>query len=254
MVFARAQQLIKPHRGERLRLGLHSLYILPTRFGLLWLAGCGLLLLVAIQSQRNGPLLLSCLMLGLWLPRLLKGLEWVEQRIAEEPDRVPIAVEQKGSMLVDGIRIKGRADRIDRLPDGTLAIVDYKTGKAPSAAQVKQGFSLQLGLIGMIAEDGGFAGVAGNASRFEYWSLAKDGGSFGKVSSPVKTNFNRADTPADAFLPLTEDFLSDAIGQFIKGEHPFTARLNPDYAGYDDYDQLMRLDEWQARVDAGDAA
>lgn len=194
------------------------------------------------------------LMLGLWLPRLLRGLEWVEQRIAEEPDRVPIAVEQKGSMLVDGIRIKGRADRIDRLPDGTLAIVDYKTGKAPSATQVKQGFSLQLGLIGMIAEDGGFAGVAGNASRFEYWSLAKDGGSFGKVSSPVKTNFNRADTPADAFLPLTEDFLSDAIGQFIKGEHPFTARLNPDYAGYDDYDQLMRLDEWQARVDAGDAA
>ena len=81
MVFARAQQLIKPHRGERLRLGLHSLYILPTRFGLLWLAGCGLLLLVAIQSQRNGPLLLSCLMLGLWLLALhltqfnLQGLE-----------------------------------------------------------------------------------------------------------------------------------------------------------------------------------
>ena len=81
MVFARAQQLIKPHRGERLRLGLRSLYILPTRFGLLWLAGGGLLLLVAIQSQRNGPLLLSFLMLGLWLLALhltqfnLQGLE-----------------------------------------------------------------------------------------------------------------------------------------------------------------------------------
>ena len=81
MDFARAQQLIKPHRGERLRLGLRSLYILPTRFGLLWLAGGGLLLLVAIQSQRNGPLLLSFLMLGLWLLALhltqfnLQGLE-----------------------------------------------------------------------------------------------------------------------------------------------------------------------------------
>ena len=81
MVFARAQQLIKPHRGERLRLGLRSLYILPTRFGLLWLAGGGLLLLVAIQTQRNGPLLLSFLMLGLWLLALhltqfnLQGLE-----------------------------------------------------------------------------------------------------------------------------------------------------------------------------------
>lgn len=81
MDFARAQQLIKPHRGERLRLGLRSLYILPTRFGLLWLAGGSLLLLVAIQSQRNGPLLLSFLMLGLWLLALhltqfnLQGLE-----------------------------------------------------------------------------------------------------------------------------------------------------------------------------------
>ena len=81
MDFARAQQLIKPQRGERLKLGLRNLYILPTRFGLLWLAGGGLLLLVAIQSQRNGPLLLSFLMLGLWLLALhltqfnLQGLE-----------------------------------------------------------------------------------------------------------------------------------------------------------------------------------
>ena len=81
MDFARARQLIKPHRCERLRLGLRSLYILPTRFGWLWLAGGGLLLLVAIQSQRNGPLLLSFLMLGLWLLALhltqfnLQGLE-----------------------------------------------------------------------------------------------------------------------------------------------------------------------------------
>ena len=81
MDFARAQQLIKPHRGERLRLGLRSLYILPTRFGLLWLSSGGLLLLVAIQTQRNGPLLLSFLMLGLWLLALhltqftLQGLE-----------------------------------------------------------------------------------------------------------------------------------------------------------------------------------
>lgn len=74
-------RLIKPQRGERLRLGLRNLYILPTRFGWLWLAGTGLLQLVAIQSQRNGPLLLSFLMLGLWLLALhltqfnLQGLE-----------------------------------------------------------------------------------------------------------------------------------------------------------------------------------
>jgi ATP-dependent helicase/nuclease subunit B len=31
------------------------------------------------------------------------------------------------------------------------------------------------------------------------------------------------------------------------GSEPFTARLNPDLAGYSDYDQLMRLDEWLGR-------
>jgi ATP-dependent helicase/nuclease subunit B len=76
-------------------------------------------------------------------------------------------------MKVDGIRIHGRADRIDRNADGTLAVVDYKTGSPPSGKQVQAGFALQLGLIGMIAEDGGFAGAEGKATRFEYWSMTR---------------------------------------------------------------------------------
>ena len=55
MDFARARQLIKPHQGERLRLGLRSLYILPTRFGLLWLAGGGLLLLEPVKAAKQAP-------------------------------------------------------------------------------------------------------------------------------------------------------------------------------------------------------
>ena len=51
--------------------------------------------------------------------------------------------------------MSGRFDRIDTLPDGGLAIVDYKTGKAPSAKSVAAGYSLQLGLIGAIAQAGG---------------------------------------------------------------------------------------------------
>ena len=68
-------------QGEVLRLGLRNLYIVPTRFGLLWLAGIGLLQLVAIQLESNGPLLLSYLMLGLFLLALhlthfnLQGME-----------------------------------------------------------------------------------------------------------------------------------------------------------------------------------
>jgi uncharacterized protein (DUF58 family) len=71
----------KTQQGETLSLGMRNLYILPTRFGLLWLAGMALLQVVAIQLESNGPLLLSFLMLGLFLLTLhlthfnLQGLE-----------------------------------------------------------------------------------------------------------------------------------------------------------------------------------
>lgn len=52
-------------RGDRLHLGLRNLYILPTRFGWLWLAGALVLLVVSIQMQQNGPLLLGLLLLAL---------------------------------------------------------------------------------------------------------------------------------------------------------------------------------------------
>jgi ATP-dependent helicase/nuclease subunit B len=58
----------------------------------------------------------------------------------------------------------------------------------------------------------------------------------------VKTGLAR-----DQFLERIEHYLHDAIARWIKGDEPFIARLNPDLGGYNDYDQLMRLDEWQAR-------
>ena len=48
-------------------LGLRTLYIIPSRFGGLWLLGSALLLLVAIQTASNSTLLLAFLMLGLML-------------------------------------------------------------------------------------------------------------------------------------------------------------------------------------------
>ena len=56
----------RPQQSDRLKLGLNNLYILPTRFGWWWLAGSGLLLVLGIQLQRNGALLLGFLMLALF--------------------------------------------------------------------------------------------------------------------------------------------------------------------------------------------
>ena len=49
-------------------------------------------------------------------------------------ERSPIweRAEIKGEAPLAGILVHGRADRIDRLADGGLGIIDYKTGKPPS--------------------------------------------------------------------------------------------------------------------------
>ena len=201
------------------------------------------------------------LLWGLWRPRLLDALEWIAGKVrAAEPSRRVIATECKGDMTVDGVRIYGRADRIDRNEDGSLTIVDYKTGKSPSSAEVDAGFALQLGLLGMIAGKDGFkqdghVTASGEARGFEYWSLKKDKGSFGLFSDMLKIprKKNERREPED-FLDKHAHFLNLAITQFIKGTQPFTARHNPDYKGYNTYDQLMRLDEWERNLgdDASD--
>jgi ATP-dependent helicase/nuclease subunit B len=195
---------------------------------------------------------------GLWWPRLVEALKWVEleiARLAGEGRAVALS-EARGDITFRGVKIHGRADRIDRLPDGTLAVVDYKTGSPPSARRVEEGFALQLGLIGLMAREGAFkdaAGrtVSGEPSRFEYWSLNRSRKSetgFGECSEPIPEGRRTAGIPRDEFLERTGEFLADAINRWIKGAEPFTARLNPDLPGYTDYDQLMRLDEWQARA------
>ncbi len=195
------------------------------------------------------------LLWGLWRPRLLEALEWIADKVREaEPNRRVIATECKGDMMVDSVRIYGRADRIDQLEDGSLIIVDYKTGKPPSYAEVDAGFALQLGLLGMIAGEGGFKQdghviASGKARSFEYWSLKKDKDSFGLVSDMLKIPRKKDERrePED-FLAKHSEFLGTAITQFIKGTQPFTARHNPDYKGYNTYDQLMRLDEWERNL------
>ncbi len=187
---------------------------------------------------------------ALWRPRLLKALEWVEQTIAADPSRAPFKWEQWGEMHVRGVRVFGRIDRLDRREDGSFVVIDYKTGSPPTGAQVAEGFALQLGTLGLMVEAGGFKGVNGAATGFEYWSLGKSKDSdtgFGYVQTPLLEGRKRTGIAPEEFLPLAQDYLDDALNKWILGSEPFTARLNPNAKNYATYDQLMRLDEWLGR-------
>jgi ATP-dependent helicase/nuclease subunit B len=180
---------------------------------------------------------------ALWAPRLLEAIKWIEEQ--ERDDRAegrrPLRAEISGETEIDGVTVHGKADRIDALPGGGLAIVDYKTGKPPAQKAVDAGFALQLGLLGLIARAGGFPEVRGEPKTHEYWSLTKDRDKFGKRVCPDKT-MGAAD-----FLAHAEAHFRRAAGKWLTGTEPFTAKLNPAYAPYGDYDQLMRLEEWYGR-------
>lgn len=189
------------------------------------------------------------LMRALWEPRLLEAIDWIAGRVAAhaEEGRHVLSAEGSGEIEFAGVRLRGRYDRIDRCGDGGLAIVDYKTGKAPSAAAVREGYSQQLGLLGLIAEQGGFAEADGTATAFEYWSLTKKGDSFGTLASPCDPNGARDRIVTSEFTTVAARNFEGAVRRWLTGDEPFTAKLQPEYAPYGDYDQLMRLDEWYGR-------
>ncbi len=210
------------------------------------------LALIPFATRKFAEAQVHPLFKGLWQPRILAAMarfeEWVAQDAAE--GRTVIATEASGSMMFDGVKVRGRADRIDRMAEGQYAIVDYKTGGSPSAAQVEAGYALQMGLLGLIARRGAFAdgAIAGETAAYEYWSLAKKKGEFAYRDEPIKTGRKRSGLTPEEFLPRHEQFLTEAIAKYIKGSAPFTAKENPDYPGFSDFDQLMRLEEWQIRL------
>jgi ATP-dependent helicase/nuclease subunit B len=186
------------------------------------------------------------LMRALWQPRLLEAIDWIAAEMARNlaSGRRPAAAEAKGKCELDGIVLHGEADRIDRLADGSLAIVDYKTGTPPGPKAVAEGYAMQLGLLGLIAERRGFEGIEGIPACFEYWSLARKSGRLGYVASPVTS---RGGIDAAEFTTMAARNFLGAAARWLTGDEPFTAKLHPEHAPYGEYDQLMRLDEWYGR-------
>ncbi|MEH3107229.1 MAG: double-strand break repair protein AddB [Sphingomonas fennica] len=188
---------------------------------------------------------------ALWTPRLMEAIAWAGETVAamRAEGRTPLVAEIDGATDIFGITLEGKVDRIDRLANGGLAIVDYKTGQPPAARAVAAGYAMQLGLLGLIAERGGFQGAEGTPERFEYWSLASAprGGGLGHVSTPVGPRRGGEEIDPADFTTRAARILEAAVLDYLKGDKPFEAKLHPEHAPYDDYDQLMRLDEWYGR-------
>lgn len=85
---------------------------------------------------------------------LKQGLEQLREFLAAARSSSPPEVlhtEEWFDVQVAGTKVAGRIDRIDRFADGSVKIVDYKTGKAKTQEEADE--SLQLSIYAMAARE-----------------------------------------------------------------------------------------------------
>ena len=63
-------------------------------------------------------------------------------------DSTPVWFERSFAFRIGPHLLRGRVDRVDRHPDGSFELIDYKTGKARTPAQLKEDIQLPLYHIG----------------------------------------------------------------------------------------------------------
>lgn len=184
-----------------------------------------------------------------WRPRLYRIAAWVaETEVASRSLAPPVAIatEAKGDWVLGSFTLSGRADRIERRADGSLAILDYKTGKPPSQKEVERGFAPQLPLEAAMAAAGAFGsdwqGVAG---ALVYWHLT-GGYEAGKTQELFKGDpaltAESADDAAERLRALVARY-QDPAQPYLSQPHPGRVPRFSDYA------QLARVAEWAAVED-----
>ncbi len=173
-----------------------------------------------------------------WWPRFARIAGWVAEREAERRTRLEeIFYELKGEMTLEGFTLSARADRIERLTGGGIAILDYKTGTLPSQTAIRAGFAPQLPLEAAMAARGAFAEIGPELTEeLLFWHLT--GGKDRGTESPIK----------DPPMELAEQAVTGLLGLITAFADPATAYYAaPDAARQprsNDYAHLERLQEW----------
>ena len=146
--------------------------------------------------------------------------------------------------------LAARADRLDRLTDGGLAVIDYKTGHAAFRRSEVLSLAPQLPLEGLIAQAGGFENIpAARAARLEYYRLSGrgEGGDVHPRGFRAAGETGRRSTLPEA-LATTERRLRALVATFALPEAEYLRnkipKLGRQYVG--DYDHLARISEWVA--------
>lgn len=181
----------------------------------------------------------------IWLKRFERA---AEEFLAYERMREPLVAERHAEIegswtLPIGFTLTGKADRIDELKDGTIEIIDFKTGSIPTPKSMKAFEAPQLLLEAAMARAGAFEAVrSAETSALTYIKIGL--GPDALITTPFKPR-EGLDLPAAAD-EVSRRLQGHVEALLLSDSRPMAARIRPDiarrYRG--DYDHLARTDEW----------
>ena len=189
----------------------------------------------------------------IWLKRFAAA---AAQFLDFERDRAPHVLARHAEVdgkwvlaLAEKMEIVGRADRVDQLVDGTLEIMDFKTGSPPSPGSMKAFEAPQMPVEALMAAAGGMQNVArAEASALTYVKIALGPDAFRPSAYALPENMSLMEAADEIGRRM-----QGHIDFFLMRETPMPARLLPlrgqRFAGA--YDHLARVAEW-VTVDGGE--
>jgi ATP-dependent helicase/nuclease subunit B len=201
----------------------------------------------AAMERALGDAKLRPALANWWRPRLVRIADWiasVETARRAGLSLTAIGAEIPGEWALRGpagaFLLRGRADRIERRQDGSLGLIDYKTGTVPTEKRVREGHAPQLPLEAAMAAAGAFGPIfSGATAEMSYWRL-RGGAEPGEVIEPVPDQAELA-----ALIAQSETALLALIAAFDDPGKAYLARPHPGRAARDSgYGRLARMAEW----------
>lgn len=217
--------------------------------------------LLAIGRKVFAPMASFPAALAIWWPRFERAAKWfVEEERKRRGNIERIHSEVGGSLEIDAgkerFMLTARADRIEVNKNGSIAVLDFKTGKLPTYKAAILGFEPQLLLEAAIARAGGFPEIkGGNLSDVGPIKIsgAQPPGEFKLFELSARKDFTDVAEPRGI---AGEDHLNKAADHALAGAkrllakyaeaetaYPFAPRVQWQ-KDYNDYEHLARFKEW----------
>ncbi len=193
---------------------------------------------------------------AVWWPRFTalvpNFLEWERRRAPDVQERFAEIAAQKREVDGLGVTLSGRADRVDRMRDGSAEIVDYKTGSTPSPRQAHVLLSPQLALEAALLARGAFGELGAVPASDLLYVRLKAGGRV-EPESILSVGRPPSEKSAPALGEEAWRRLAELLADYKRPEKGYLSRALPfresDLTG--DYDHLARVLEWSAGGDSG---